>query len=324
MRVFLTKSQPRDVRRTALDRILRSARLYGGNEFTVVTDPDDAELVLYVEDWDTNHVLSEVRHDPQYQRYRDKSIVVCENDGVVPIVPGIYASIASSGIAAQWAVPGSYIWMLRESLRPDYRPDPKYLYCFVGSSYTHPIRDEIIGLSDDRARLVDTGGITHYMRYEATPQEKRDWQYRYDSVIAESAFVLCPRGISPSSVRLYEAMRAGRVPVIIGDECVLPEGPDWDSFSLRVMEADVATIPALLRKMEPHHDEMGKRAKAEWDKWFGPQNLFETYVTWARELQSQRIDGPVRRKLRWFLALTPRFFRPIARHAKHRLLGGKR
>ena len=69
---------------------------------------------------------------------------------------------------------------------------------------------------------------------------------RYVGSIKDSAFVLCPRGGGTSTFRLFETMMLGRVPVILSDQWVPRVGPDWESFSLRVMERDVSKVPRLL------------------------------------------------------------------------------
>ena len=50
--------------------------------------------------------------------------------------------------------------------------------------------------------------------------------------------MICPRGWGSSSIRLFEVMEMGRVPVIISDAWV-NEAPKWADFSVRVSEADV-------------------------------------------------------------------------------------
>lgn len=319
MRVFLTKS-PTDRQRVALDRMIESAKRYSGDEYSIVESPEEADLILYLEDWDTDQLLRQVRRDPLYRKYRRKCIVIHENAGNVPLLPGIFASIHPRYAKPEWARAGSYIWMMRDSWCPDYRPDAKYLYSFIGSAYTHPVRQRILQLDDERAHLEDTGPITQYMRYKASLTEKKAWQRRYDRSLAESAFVLCPRGVGSNSIRLYETMRAGRVPVVISDALVLPDGPDWNSFLIRVSESDVESIPQLLKNAESRHDEMGLRAKHEWNAWFSADNMFETFANWARELQANRVDGPVRRRLRWSLALTPTYFMDFARYYKRKLV----
>jgi hypothetical protein len=58
----------------------------------------------------------------------------------------------------------------------------------------------------------------------------------YVKEILQSKFVLAPRGIGTASIRLFEIMQLGRVPVIISDDWVPPIGPAWNEFSIRVAE----------------------------------------------------------------------------------------
>lgn len=72
--------------------------------------------------------------------------------------------------------------------------------------------------------IVDTGGFTG----------QRDQIERYAKHMADMTYVLCPRGSENYSFRFYEALRFGRVPVLIDTHTVLPEGIDWDRLAIRV------------------------------------------------------------------------------------------
>jgi Exostosin family len=77
-----------------------------------------------------------------------------------------------------------------------------------------------------------------------------------------SKFVLCPRGVGVSSMRLFESMAMARSPVILSDEWVpLPTIP-WEQFSIRVAESDWAKIPEILKNHEQNAEEFGLRAKS--------------------------------------------------------------
>ena len=54
--------------------------------------------------------------------------------------------------------------------------------------------------------------------------------------LAASPYALCVRGMGNYSLRFYEALSAGRVPVLIDTDCVLPFGDriDWDRHIVRV------------------------------------------------------------------------------------------
>jgi hypothetical protein len=63
--------------------------------------------------------------------------------------------------------------------------------------------------------------------------------------LRRSSFGLVPRGHGVYSFRLTEVMLAGAVPVILSNGWVLPfsEFLDWDSFSVRLDEAQFISDP---------------------------------------------------------------------------------
>merc|ERR1711933_609579 len=72
----------------------------------------------------------------------------------------------------------------------------------------------------------------------------------YRSVMGNSIFCLVPKGVGTWSHRLYEAMLAGCIPVILSNEVRLPfpELP-WASFSVKwpMRLVDNETLPCHLR-----------------------------------------------------------------------------
>ena len=56
------------------------------------------------------------------------------------------------------------------------------------------------------------------------------------------------------------------MPVVIAADIVLPMGPEWEAFCVRVPEAEVASIPARLEAMESRFEAMGPLARAAWEE----------------------------------------------------------
>lgn len=155
-----------------------------------------------------------------------------------------------------------------------------YLYSFVGSPATHPVRGRLMSIGHPRALLIDR---------QATPVgppslTREDYEREYAQNIKQSEFVLCPRGGGTSSFRLYEAMMLGRVPVIIADQWVAPKGPDWDSFSVRVKETELDTIPCVLEERASEAGGMGEAARAAWLEWFSESVSFHRIIESCLEL----------------------------------------
>ncbi|MDQ2919268.1 MAG: glycosyltransferase family 47 protein, partial [Verrucomicrobiota bacterium] len=101
-------------------------------------------------------------------------------------------------------------------------------------------------------------------------------------------FVLCPRGVGASTIRLFETMRMGRVPVILSDEWVPPVGPLWEKFSVRVAEKDFAQVPRLLEEREHMAVPMGQLARREWEEWFSPEVAFHRVVDYCLAIKEGR------------------------------------
>lgn len=77
---------------------------------------------------------------------------------------------------------------------------------------------------------------------------------RYNEWLSDSVFALCPAGAGPNTLRLWEALAVGAVPVLIGPEPALPRGGtmcpvDWDAVVVHCDPEEIAGLPARLRAM---------------------------------------------------------------------------
>jgi hypothetical protein len=246
----------------------------------LVSAPDDADVILFAE----GHTAGDpyylaVRRHPVWKRHRDRCFLYHDEDYVVPLVPGLFPALEQRDRDPSHAIGAPYMARLEQSpVRGEPVPfgSDALLFSFVGSADTHPIRREVMKLaSDPRASCVDTAGARAWL---LPPAEKQAYLERFTRVTEQSKFVLCPRGNSPSTYRLYETMEMGRAPVIISDGFTAFDGPEWGRFSLRVAEADVGRIPELLRAREGAAEEMGRLARRAWESWVAEPVCFHRTV----------------------------------------------
>jgi hypothetical protein len=81
---------------------------------------------------------------------------------------------------------------------------------------------------------------------------------RYNTIISDSVFSLCPAGAGPNSLRLWESLTIGCVPVILSDHLVMPDikrisagkFTDWADIVLFHPESDLETLPDRLESIE--------------------------------------------------------------------------
>jgi Exostosin family len=270
-----------------LEQMAEAAQRDRFGAHSAVADPDGADLILFVETSAGAGAYFErvVRH-PLYRRSRERCYLFCSSDRIVPVLPGIFASLERRWAWSAWTRSGHYLGVREEG---PFAFDParraSLLFSFVGAGNAHPVRAEIVAIDHERGLVIDSHAERLAReRGELEPLAPGAFARRYVDAIQDSAFVLCPRGLGTSTFRLFEAMMLGRVPVVLSDQWVPPNGPDWDAFSIRVPEARVAGLPALLEERERDAAAMGARARQAWLDWFAPDASFHRTVEWCLDL----------------------------------------
>jgi len=312
--VLLTSVAPRQD--DAYHRLLASAANDPFGVHTTTDNPEEADLIIFAESWEADWSLREVRQHSYVCSYPRKCFACCESDFVLPYLPGVYASMNRYDHLLGRVRTGFYLWMYRNQF-VEYDPcwsEDMHLFSFVGSLDTAGTREAIKHLSHPRGYVRDTSEKSSTIWWEGTEEEKARFRQRYAETCKRSKFILCPRGISPSSVRLFETMKTGRMPVILSDAWVPPEGPEWESFSVRIPESQISQIPRRLELLEPQARKMGDRARAAWEAWFSPEVSFHRTVDWCLDIkQSRRLPEPLGRYLAHLHLLQSKYARRFAR-----------
>lgn len=293
-RVFLLSATPPDdtteYNLAPLTEARRCAELDRFDVHSATDEPDTADLIIFVEFYGAGWYFEGVRRHPLVSRCRDKTFLFCANPLVIPLLPGVYAGVEKRW-SSQRTRPGFYLGRTTNQFTVYTPPDHElpYLFSFMGSVRNAPVRSALATLRHSRAYFQDTTeDFDRILQRRMERRERLDYDRRYAELTKASKFVLCPRGLSPSSIRLFETMRMGRVPVILSDAWVPPVGPAWEKFAIRIPEKDFATIPKLLEKWEARAVEMGERARAEWEGWFSDEVLFHHLVELCLDIQRKR------------------------------------
>jgi hypothetical protein len=255
----------------------------------LVDSPDRCDVILFA--GSTYPDLRDIRCHPFIRDYADKCFVFCSDDYFIPFLPGIYATLSTRWHSPGRTVPGFYLQVMDNdniSFWPSFE-ECDYLFSFIGSTRSHPIRSRLMSLKHPRAYLLDYSSNAPaseiHKKFFMVNYTAADKQH-YGEVMRRSKFILCPRGYSHGGLRLFEAMKAGRVPVIISDQWLLPVGPSWERFSLRVRQRDVRDLPAILEQNEDRAESMGRLAREAWEAWFSREMCFHRIVEWCLHLKS--------------------------------------
>jgi hypothetical protein len=265
--------------------------------YTLTDDPVEADLLLFVESARDHGPAGDhfegVRRDPLYRRFRDKAFLYSALDWPVAFVPGVFPSIERGWCWRSRARSGAYLGVENTYIEPRiFPPDsdaPHFLASFVGCTSRARVRFRLLEINDPTIHVVDNTMAFLGALEAGLAGEVDRLKREFSEISAASRFILCPRGRGVSSIRLFEAMQMGRVPVVLADGWVPPDGPDWDSFLVRVPERDVGRLPELLRRLDPTAAVRAAAARRAWEAWFAPDVLFHRICQSCDEMRNRRV-----------------------------------
>jgi len=108
-----------------------------------------------------------------------------------------------------------------------------------GASYSRGLRIKMEAQLRDKKDVVFS---------EQTPDCDRKC---YRDSMARSVFCVCPRGWSPWTLRAYQAMMSGCIPVIIADEIEFPyeNAIDWRELTIKISEVNAERTYEILKSI---------------------------------------------------------------------------
>lgn len=107
------------------------------------------------------------------------------------------------------------------------------------------------------------------------------FRQEYVKNIIESDYTLCVRGYGNNSIRFFEALCCGRIPVFVNTDCVLPFDfiIDWKKYCVWVEEKDINKIPEKI--LEFHNKlsleefvQLQIKIRNIWKEYFTPEGFY--------------------------------------------------
>jgi len=117
----------------------------------------------------------------------------------------------------------------------------KYLASFIGAHMPHYLSDIRVRLYEGLSALqaddivIDLGDLWHFNQVvydhqvarkhteDCMPVDLEDKIVRYNQVLSDSRFSLCPEGAGPNTLRFWESIAVGAVPVLFNRTLEFPE-----------------------------------------------------------------------------------------------------
>lgn len=131
-------------------------------------------------------------------------------------------------------------------------------YSYIGAS-SHGVRKDLFKIKLPNNCVMVERQNWHFQLAKFTdPAElqinAKKEKEEYQDVLARSRFSLCPRGAGHGTLRLWESLQAGAIPVLLADGYILPPGFDWDSCLVKLKENEVNKINDSLAKISPEQE----------------------------------------------------------------------
>ena len=98
-----------------------------------------------------------------------------------------------------------------------------------------------------------------HWHFQADASQRQAEKQEYQETLARSRFSICPRGTGPGTLRFWESLQAGAIPVLISDALQLPETFDWNSCIVRIAERDTQSIPEILQQISLDREQQMRR-----------------------------------------------------------------
>ena len=150
----------------------------------------------------------------------------------------------------------------------------------------HVLRSKIIEIISKSPLVEDNFIIRDQMVFLGKNDFDNMYKSRVEFVnnIVTSDYVLCCRGAANTSVRLFETLCCGRIPIFVNTDCVLPYdfAIDWKKYCVWVEEKE---LPYIADKVAEFHDKLSPQefidlqyeCRKLWKEWLSCEGFFSKF-----------------------------------------------
>jgi len=257
--------------------------------FSFVDDPVDADCIIF-----ENDDPAYITQTATFKQWPQKCIAVNEADVPSFYLPGCYASNRHGWLSTGRAKTIPYIISQRTIANPfireiDEHTQQRYLYSFKGGS-TSWVRKKLFKNKPVAADVCieESNQYYHWTYDDLYMEQKKAQQQEYAALLAQSSFFLCPRGAGTGSIRLFEVIQAGRIPVIISDAWIPQSNIPWHEFSITIPEKDIAKLDNIIRAHANRAETLTANVKKAWNEYFSLENDLKLLYDAVKNIQSNR------------------------------------
>ena len=108
----------------------------------------------------------------------------------------------------------------------------------------------------------------------------------YLNDLENTKVILCPRGTGPSTIRMWEALASGCIPLVISNDYKFPLNKKikWADICIVLKEEHTPVIEHYLKTFtENDLTTMQTKGKEIFDKWFSPERMHHIIYEYLKE-----------------------------------------
>lgn len=155
-----------------------------------------------------------------------------------------------------------------------YTTERPYLYSFQGAYdpkwYISDIRKQIYEMTHPKNCIVKSTEQWHFEKVVYTTFQNVHTQLNetkedtirtslYNSMLIKSRYSLCPSGSGPNSIRFWESLAVGSIPILLADTLDLPEHVLWNDAILRIKESELYNLPTILSNITVEEEDIKRK-----------------------------------------------------------------
>lgn len=145
------------------------------------------------------------------------------------------------------------------------------LYSFIGgyqpNEYLTKIRPSIFEMKHPENTVIKYTGEWHFNKlvYNEKQNHKLELNINekhttltsyYNNLLINSRYTLAPSGSGPNSIRFWEALAVGSIPVLLSDTLDLPEHELWKDAIVIIKEDEVNKLQEVLNNISPEKEKI--------------------------------------------------------------------
>jgi hypothetical protein len=165
----------------------------------------------------------------------------------------------------------------------------KYLISFVGQTkhkmMVSDIRIKICDIFNEKPNcLVKSNSEWFFQKHVYESKDNLiNEDFNYKEILRNSKFSLCPSGTGPNSIRLWESLSFGAIPVLLSDDLKLPILIDvnYDEFIIFWKESNIDMLyDYLITISDDTINSMSSKCIEIYNKYFSPEKMHNVIINY--------------------------------------------